>query len=82
MRGQGRRTTPWRCDGLKCTVKIEREDDDQDLPPKGWMLIGIYPVASLNLALEPIDGLKAIKKKALCPTCAFRVKELVNCSWS
>lgn len=67
MRGQSTRSTTWTCDA--CDTEVILTDGDQDVPPPGWRLIGLWPKA-VNTALEPPSGgLRDVKRAAICQKC-------------
>lgn len=65
MRGQTQRSTAWTCDA--CGVEVVLTGNEQDVPPKGWRLIGLWPTY-VNMALEA-NSKQEIARAAICPPC-------------
>lgn len=65
MRGQTRRSTTWTCDA--CGVEVVLTDENQDTPPAGWRLIGLWPI-NVNMALEA-STLRQVARASICPPC-------------
>lgn len=65
MRAPAQRSTTWVCDS--CNDELVLTDVNQDVPPKGWRLIGLWPVY-VNLALEP-HSKQEIRKASICEKC-------------